>query len=267
MSLAMHWTAAAGAQEDWSQGVGVFGPGLARSPDVPPFDVLARTPGFFVDQRGVEAFDKLAFDEDLAGVGRIADQVFEDVAGEDDRLRPVVVGLVVAAGRPDAIPIQVVGQRPQAETTSGVELKDFLDGGCCRWVLNYAAVDPAVALRDGAQQLPVASQVPEIVPNAPGDLLSLLLSNDRLDLPRQPIDVAYEAVAIDDKDSALRHLGHKAKALEVVAVKAIGVVEGDSTDVSDWRRSDALHQGEVTRAPRSLFARAVSVFEVLEREA
>src|SRR6266567_3515284 len=188
MSFAMHWTAAARAEEEGSQRIGVLRLGLAGSPAIPSLDVLAGTPGFLVDQGGVEALDKLAFDEDLAGVGRIADQVLEDVAGEDDRLRAVVIGLVVAAGRPDAIPVQVVGQRPEAETTSGVQVKDLFDGGRCHGIFNYAAVDAAVALRDGAQQLAIAPQVAEVVPDAAGDLLSLLLRDDGFDLPGKPVD-------------------------------------------------------------------------------
>jgi hypothetical protein len=57
----------------------------------------------------VEAFDKLAVDQDLAGVGRIADQILEDVSGEDDRLHAVVVGLTIAARRLDAAAIQMSG--------------------------------------------------------------------------------------------------------------------------------------------------------------
>jgi hypothetical protein len=58
----------------------------------------------------VEAFDKLAVDQDLAGVGRIAEQILEDVRREDDRLHAVVVGLAVAARRLDAVAIQMFGQ-------------------------------------------------------------------------------------------------------------------------------------------------------------
>jgi len=60
MSFAMHWTAAAGAEEDGSQWVGVLGPGLAGSPDVPSLDVLARTPGLLIDQSGVEELARVA---------------------------------------------------------------------------------------------------------------------------------------------------------------------------------------------------------------
>jgi hypothetical protein len=57
------------------------------------------------------------------------------------------------------------------------------------------------------------------------DFLSLFLRDDRLDLPRQPVDVADQAVPVEHKDLALGHLGHEAKELEVVAMKAIGVIE------------------------------------------
>jgi hypothetical protein len=50
-------------------------------------------------------------------------------------------------------------------------------------------------------------------------------------------------------------------------VKAIGVIEGDGTDVPGWHSPDALHQREVARPLGSLFARAVGVLEVLEGEA
>jgi protein involved in temperature-dependent protein secretion len=53
----------------------------------------------------MEAVHELAFDQDLAGVGRITDEVFEDVTGEDDRLGAVVVRLISAAVRLDARPI------------------------------------------------------------------------------------------------------------------------------------------------------------------
>src|SRR6266568_9686989 len=155
MSFAMHWTSAARAEEDGSQRIGVLGPGLAGSPDIPSLDVLAGTPGFLVDQGGVEALDQLAFDEDLAGVGRIADQVLEDVAGEDDRLRPIVVGLVVAAEGPDAVPVEVLGQASEAKSAAGLEPKDFLDGVGHRGVFNDSTVDTAVACGMVPSNLPL----------------------------------------------------------------------------------------------------------------
>lgn len=87
VSLAMHRAATARAKQDWSQRVRVFGPCLAGAPQVAPLDLLACPPGLFVDQGGVETLDELAFDNDLAGVRSIADQVLQDVAGENDRLR------------------------------------------------------------------------------------------------------------------------------------------------------------------------------------
>src|SRR2546427_12804686 len=108
--FSMHRASAAGAQQYRSQWIGVFGPGLAGSPDVASLDLLARAPGLFVDQGWVQAFDELAVDHDLAGVRRIADQILEDVSGEDDRLHAVVVSLAVAARRLDAAAIQMFGQ-------------------------------------------------------------------------------------------------------------------------------------------------------------
>ncbi|HEX9362503.1 MAG TPA: hypothetical protein VGA47_01830 [Candidatus Dormibacteraeota bacterium] len=49
-------------------------------------------------------------------------------------------------------------------------------------------------------------------------------------------------------------------------MKAIGVVEGDGSDVARRRGPDALHQCEVTESLGCLFARAVGVLEVLEGE-
>src|SRR5216684_4106686 len=103
--FSVHRPSAAGAQQDRSQRIGVLGPGLAGSPDVALLDFLASSPGLLVDQRGVEALDELAIDHDLAGVGRIADQILENVPREDDRLDAVVVDLAVAARRPDAAAI------------------------------------------------------------------------------------------------------------------------------------------------------------------
>src|SRR6266852_2221314 len=80
--FSVHRASAAGAQQDRSQWIGVFGPGLAGSPDVALLDFLAGLPGLRVDQGGVEALDELAVDHDLAGVGRIADQILENVPRE-----------------------------------------------------------------------------------------------------------------------------------------------------------------------------------------
>ncbi|HVC76187.1 MAG TPA: hypothetical protein VND96_06690 [Candidatus Micrarchaeaceae archaeon] len=107
--LSVHWAAAAGAEQDWGKRIGVLGPGFARSSHVASLDFLAGSPGFLADQSRVEALDELAIHEDLARVGGIADHVLEDVAGEDDRLRAIVVGLVVAAEGPYAVPVQVLG--------------------------------------------------------------------------------------------------------------------------------------------------------------
>ncbi|HEV3102940.1 MAG TPA: hypothetical protein VG426_11470 [Candidatus Dormibacteraeota bacterium] len=214
----------------------------------------------------MEAVDQLTIDEDLPHVRGVSDDVLQDVAREDDRLRTVVVGLVVAAEGLDAVPVQVVGQAAEAKSAGGVEAKDLLDRGGRRGVLNDLAVNAPIALRDCAQQFAVAAQVAEIVADAPGDLLSFLLRNDRLDLPRQPVDVADQAVPVEHKDLALGHLGHEAKELEVVAMKAIGVIEGDRTDLGRRRSPDALHECEVARPLGRLLARSVSVLEVLEGE-
>src|SRR5713226_1422937 len=150
MSFAMHWTAAAGAEEDGRQWVGVLGPGLAGSPDVPSLDVLARTPGLLIDQSGVEALDELALHQDLARVRRVSDHILKDIAGEDDRLRPIVVGFVIAAEGPDAVPVEVLSQAAEAESAAGVQPKDFFDRGRRQGVFNDSTVDTAVALRDRA---------------------------------------------------------------------------------------------------------------------
>src|SRR6202165_5592042 len=263
----MHRAAAAGAKQDWSKRIGVLGPGLARSPHVASLDFLARSPDFLVDESRVEAVDELAIDEDLPHVRGVSDDVFEDVAREDDRLWTVVVGLVVAAVGLDAVPVQVLGQAAEAKSAAGVEPKDLLDRGCRQGVFNDLTVDTAVVLRDWAQQIAVAPQVAKVVADAPGDFLSLLLRDDRLDLPRQPVDVADQAVPVEHKDLALGHLGHEAKELKVVAVEAIGVIEGNRTDLGRWRSPDALHECEVARPLRRFLARSVSVLEVLEGEA
>jgi hypothetical protein len=160
----------------------------------------------------------------------------------------------------------VFRRRSEAETTSGVQPTDLFDRGRSSRVLNDLAVDAPIALRDGARQFAVAPQVVEIVADAPCNLLSLLLSDDRLDLPRQPVDVADQAVPVEHKDLALGHLGHEAKELEVVAMKAIGVIEGNRTDLGRRRSPDALHECEVARPLERLLARSVSVLEVLEGE-
>src|SRR6202521_52388 len=264
--FSVHRPAAPSAEKDGGERIGVLGPSFAGSPDVAPPDFFAGTPGLFVNQSGVEAFDELAFDDDLAHIRGVADHVFEDVAGEDDCLRAVVVRLVVAAEWPDAVPVQVLSQAAEAKSAGCVEAKDLLDRGARHGVLNDLAVDAPIALRDGAQQLAVTPEVAEIVADAPGDLLSLLLRDDRLDLPRQPVDVADQAVPVEHKDLALGHLGHEAKELEVVAMKAIGVIEGNCTDQGRRRSPDALHQCEVARPLGRLLARSVSVLEVLEGE-
>src|SRR5712692_10696639 len=164
----MHRAAAAGAEQDWSEWIGVLGPGFARSPHVASLDLLAGLPGLVVDESGVEAVDELAINEDLPHVRGVSDDVFEDVAREDDRLRTVVVGLVVAAEGLDAVPVQVLGQAAQAKSAAGVEPKDFFDGGCRQGVFNDLTVDAAVALRDRAQQLAASPQEAEIVADAPG---------------------------------------------------------------------------------------------------
>src|SRR5713226_5861856 len=143
--FSMHRASAAGAQQYRSQWIGVFGPGLAGSPDVASLDLLARAPGLFVDQGWMEAFDKLAVDQDLAGVGRIADQILEDVSGEDDRLHAVVVGLVVAAEGLNAAPVQVLGQTTKAKSAGGVEAKDLLDRRRRLRILSDLAVDTPIA--------------------------------------------------------------------------------------------------------------------------
>src|SRR5581483_635315 len=68
IGLAVHGTAAAGAQKDRGQRIGVLGPGLAGAPDVALLHVLAGSPGLLVDQRGRETLNAPAFEEDLAGV-------------------------------------------------------------------------------------------------------------------------------------------------------------------------------------------------------
>ncbi|MDQ2942170.1 MAG: hypothetical protein M3R21_00690 [Candidatus Dormibacteraeota bacterium] len=103
----------------------------------------------FVHQGGVETLDEFAFDQDLAVRG-VADHVLEDVAGEDDRLRAVVVGFVPTAEWPDAAAVQVFGQGAKAKAAGCVELKDLFDHRSGFGVLNNAAVDTDVALRDGA---------------------------------------------------------------------------------------------------------------------
>src|SRR5487761_157968 len=262
----MHRAAAAGAEQDWGKRIGVLGPGFARSSHVAFLDFLAGSPGFLVDKCRVEALDELAIDEDLARVRGIADHVLEDVAGKDDRLRPIVVRLVVAAEGPDAVPVQVLGQAAEAKSAAGVETKDFFDRGRRQGVFNDSTVDTAVALRDRAQQLAVAPQVAEIVADAPCDLLSLLLRDDRLDLPRKPVDVADQAVPVEHKDLTFSHLCHEAEELKVVAVETIGVIEGNRTDLGRRRCPDALHECEVARPLGCLLARSVSVLEVLEVE-
>ncbi|HEY7958530.1 MAG TPA: hypothetical protein VID20_00570 [Sphingomicrobium sp.] len=242
----------------------MLGPRFAGSPDVASPDLFAGTPGGFVNQSGVEAFDELAVDDDLSHVRGVADHVLEDVSREDDRLRPIVVGLVVAAERPDAVPVQVLSQAAEAKSTAGVEPKDLLDRGGRRGVLNDLAVDAPIALRDRAQQFAIAPEVAEIVADAPCDLLSFLLRDDRFDLPRQPVDVADQAVPVEHKDLALGHLGHEAEELEVVAMKAVGVIESNRTDLGRRRPPDALHECEVARPLGSLLARAIGVLEVLE---
>src|SRR5581483_2089901 len=82
--------------------------------------------------------------------------------------------------------------------------------------------------------------------------------------PGEPIDIADQAVGVEDQDAALGHFGHEAEELDVVAVKAIGVVEGHTADLPGWRRPDALHQREVARASRGFLARPVGVLEMLE---
>ncbi|HUZ85995.1 MAG TPA: hypothetical protein VNF26_03510 [Candidatus Baltobacterales bacterium] len=264
--FSVHRPAAPSAKKDWGERIGVLGPRFAGSPDIASPDFFAGTPGEFVNQSGVEAFEELALDDDLAHVRGVADHVFEDIAREDDRLRSVVVRLVVAAEGPNAVPVQVLSQAAEAKSASGVEAKDLLDCRGRSRVFNDLAVDAPIALRDGAQQFAVATQVAEIVADAPSDLLSFLLRDDRLDLPRQPVDVTDQAVPVEHKDLALGHLGHEAKELEVVAMEAIGVIEGNRTDLGRRRCPDALHEGEVARPLGRLLARSVSVLEVLEGE-
>ena len=61
IGLAVHGTAAAGAPEDRNQRIGVFGPGFARLSDISLRDLLAVTPGIFVDQGGMEPLNELAY--------------------------------------------------------------------------------------------------------------------------------------------------------------------------------------------------------------
>src|SRR6266516_7656189 len=262
----MHRPAAAGAEQDWSEWIGVLGPGFARSPHVASLDLLAGSPGFVVDESGVYAVDELTIDEDLPHVRGVSDDVFEDVAREDARLRTVVVGVVVAAEGPDAVQVQVLGEAAETKSAAGVEPNDFFDRGCRQGVFNDLTFDTAVALRDRAQQLAVAPQVAEIVADAPGDFLSLLLRDDRLDLPRQPVDVADQAVPVEHKDSAFGHLGHEAEELKVVAMESVGVIESNSTDLGRRRSPDALHECEVARPLGCLLPGAIGVLEVLEGE-
>src|ERR1700693_5487507 len=137
----MHRPAAAGAEQDWSKWIGVLGPGFARSPHVASLDFLAGSPGFLVDESRVEAIDELTINEDLPHVRGVSDDVFEDVAREDDRLRTVVVGLVVAAEGLNAVSVQVLGQAAEAKSAAGVEPKDFFDRGCRQGVFNDFTVD------------------------------------------------------------------------------------------------------------------------------
>src|SRR5712692_3894355 len=110
VGLAVHRASAAAAQKDRSQRICVLGPGLTGSPDVALLDFLAGLPGLHVDQGGVQALDELAVDHYLAGIGGIADQILEDVPGEDDRHHTVVVSLAVAARRLDAAAVEMFGQ-------------------------------------------------------------------------------------------------------------------------------------------------------------
>src|SRR5713226_7452126 len=143
--FSVHRAAAAGAEQDWSEWIGVLGPGFARSPHVASLDLLAGSPGFIVDESRVEADDELTIDEDLPHVRGVSDDVFEDVAREDDRLRTVVVGLVVGAEGLDAVPVQVLGEAAEAKSAAGVEPKDFFDRGRRHGVFNDLTVDTRVA--------------------------------------------------------------------------------------------------------------------------
>jgi hypothetical protein len=129
----------------------------------------------------------------------------------------------------------VLGQAAEAKSAGGVEIKDLFDRGGRRRVLNDSTVDTVIALRNGAQQLAVAPEVAEVVADAPGDFLSLLLRDDRLDLPREPIHIANQAVSVKHKNSTIGHLGHEAKELEVVAMELVGVIEGNRANLA--RRS------------------------------
>ncbi|HVD02219.1 MAG TPA: hypothetical protein VNG93_13915 [Candidatus Dormibacteraeota bacterium] len=264
--LPVHRPSAAGAEQDRGQGVGVLGPGLAGAPQVAPLDLQAGLPGRLPDQGRMAALDELAIDQDHAQVGGVADQVLEDVAREDDRLGAVVVGLLLAARRLHALPVQVLGQGPEAEAAAGIEPEDLPDHRSSHGILSDLASHAQVALGDGAQQMAVAAQVMEVVANPSGDLLALLLGDDGLDLPGEPIEVADQATGVEDQDPPLGHLGHEAEELKVIAVKSVGVVEGDGADRSGRHTPDPLHQRQIAGPPGGLLTRPVGILKVLEGE-
>src|SRR5216683_6968825 len=162
-SLAVHWPSAAGAEQDRCQGVGVLGPGLAGPSHVSALDLLAGLPDRVVDQGRMASFDELSVDQDLAQVGRVADQILEDVAGEDDGFGAVVVCLLLATGRLHILPVQMLGQGPEAEAAGCVESEDLPDHRSRLGVLHDLGADPAVALGDGSEKVPIAAQVAEVV--------------------------------------------------------------------------------------------------------
>ena len=135
--------------------------------------------------------DKLTIHSDLSEVGGVVEDVFEDVAGEDDRRRPIVLRLAGTTLRADAEAVEVVRERLEAERACGVQLEDLSDDRRDLRVLDDRTVEAAIALRDDAEEVPCALEVAEVVPHPTGDLHSLLLGHYRLHLPGQLIDRAH----------------------------------------------------------------------------
>jgi hypothetical protein len=143
---------------------------------------------------------------------------------------------------PDAVVVQVLGQRPDGVVTRRVELENFADDRAGLRAFNDLAVHAHVPLRHDAQQVPVALQEAEVVTNSPGDPLALLLRHDGLDLPRQLVHVADEPVALEHEASPRFHVGHEAEECDVVAMEAVLIVERQGTDLARRGRAQSLHQ-------------------------
>lgn len=148
------------------------------------------------------ALDQLSIDHDLAPIGRVREDVLDDVAREDHRGRAIVLGLIRSAMGPDAVIVQVLRERTNG-VASRVQAEEFADDRPGLRVLHDLSVHPHVPLRHDAQQVPVALQEAEVVTDSTRDFLAFLLRHDGLDLPRELVHVADESGAVEDQDSAL----------------------------------------------------------------